>query len=153
MLLSSIRRRLPAAALLVAALASTACDDDDLTDLEDEPNVATMRLVVGTQTINVVAATGVVTGGPIVIARGASVNVNATFLTPSGSIDPVVSSTAFRLSATSFNTSVVTFTPIGSFNGLLTGVSAGTTTIEFGLFHQAEQHNEFAWPVTVTVTP
>ena len=134
-------------------LAGEPATDAPLSSYRYEPDVATMRLTVGTQTINVNAATGTVTGGPITIARNATVNISAQFLTAAGTADPVVTSTSFRFDATSANTGTVAFNRSGSFTGTLTGVAAGTSSINFGLFHIGEGHNEFAWPVSVTVTP
>ena len=153
MLPSMLQRHLRVAAVLFVSLLATAGCGDDPVEVEEEPNVATMRLTVGTSTINVNAATGTVTGGPITIARNATVNISAQFLTAAGTPDPVVSATSFQLSASSANSAVVTFTRVGSFSGTLTGVAAGSTTITFGLFHVGEGHNEFTWPVSVTVTP
>ena len=132
------------------ALVTTACKDDT-TEPDDEPEVATMRLVVGTQTVNVNASNGTVTGGPIVLALNTSVPVAVTFLRADGSTEPLVTATTFRMDATPANANV-TFTRTGPFAGTLRGTSAGASTIKFALFHLAERHNEFDFDVPVTVT-
>ena len=126
-----------------------ACDDDPVAQ-EPEPEVATMRLTVGTQTITV-SDNGTVTGGPIMVTG--TVTISAEFLRADGTPDPLVTAAEFQLNADPANTGTVTFTRTSEFAGTLTGVSAGTTEIEFSLFHKAEQHEDFGpFPVSVQVT-
>lgn len=125
----------------------TACDDDPA-DVEEEPEVQTIRLVVGSQTINFIASQPAA-----FIARGAH-NVSVSFLRANGSVDPVVNATDFEVQITAANTSIVTFTRTGAFTGTLTGVAAGSTTLKVCLFHKGEQHCETgadvqASPITV----
>lgn len=129
---------------------TTACSKKT-TEPDDEPEVATMRLVVGTQTVNVNASNGAVTGGPIVLAANTNVPVAVTFLRADGSLEPLVTATTFRMDATPANANL-TFTRTGPFAGTLRGTAAGATTVEFALFHLAEGHNEFDFDVPVTVT-
>src|SRR5688572_27945486 len=104
-------------ALLALAVPTAGCDDDPV-EPEEEPEVAVMRLTVGSQTINVNAETGAVTGGPIIIATGGSgTTLSATFLRDDGQPDPLVVTADFRLDATPANTAIVTFTRTGSFAG------------------------------------
>lgn len=135
-------------AVLVAGLALGACGDDPAAP-DDEPKVATMRLVVGAQTVNV-SEGGVVTGGPIVLATGVDVPVVATFLRANGSPDPLVTSATFRLDVQP-GTSAVTFTRTGPFAGTLRGAQSGTTQLSFSLFHLEEGHPDFG-PFTVPAT-
>lgn len=136
--------------VLGLTLLTTACNKKT-TEPNDEPAVTTMRLVVGTQTVNVNASNGAVTGGPIVLAANTNVAVAVTFLRSDGSPDPLVTATTFRMDATPANANV-TFTRTGPFAGTLRGTVSGATTIEFALFHLAEGHNEFDFDVPVTVT-
>jgi hypothetical protein len=146
-------RRLSRASFLFGAVAlgvaASGCNSG--TEPEEEPEVATMRLVVGSQTINVNARTGVVTGGPIVLAPGATAGVTAQFLLADGAPEPLVTDASFRLDATPANTGIVAFSRTGPFAGTLSGVAAGSTTVVFGLFHLEEGHEEFEWPVAVQV--
>jgi hypothetical protein len=132
------------------ALMTSACGDDPV-DGGPEPDVATMRLVVGTQTINVNASNGAVTGGPLVIASNTNVSVAGTFLRADGSPDPLVTGSTFALDVVVLPGSNVTFTRTGPFAGTLRGTTAGSTTIQFGLLHLAEGHNEFEFNIPVTI--
>jgi hypothetical protein len=134
----------------VLALVTTlaACSKDEEPD--DEPDIGSMRLAVGTQTITVTSG-GVVTGGPIVIPVG-STPISATFLLPNGQVETKVTDATFRLDVTTDAAGTASFTRAGNFNGSLVGGTAGSTVLRFALFHLAEQHNDFGpFPVPVTV--
>ena len=135
--------------VLAFVMMTSACGNDPV-DESEEPNVATMRLVVGAQTINVNAYNGAVTGGPIVLAVNTNVPVTATFLRADGSADPLVIAAMFDLDVTPALGNV-TFTRTGPFAGTLRGTVVGTTVVQFGLLHLGEGHNEFEHNVAVTV--
>jgi hypothetical protein len=135
--------------LLVAGAAIAACDDSTPPPAP-EPEVATLRLVIGgTDTVSVDVATGVVTSGPITIA--ATTTFMAEFLLANGQPEPLVTDAEFRLDVTPANPGVVTFSRTSAFAGTLNKVSAGATTINFALYHLEEMHNEFDRPVPITV--
>jgi PBP1b-binding outer membrane lipoprotein LpoB len=117
---------------------------------EAEPEVATMELTVGSQTITV-ADDGTVTGGPIDLSG--TENVSARWLKADGTVDAIASDgEKFQMNVEPSNTSMVTFARTSSFVGTLTAVSAGSTQIEFSLFHIAEGHEDFGpFPVPTTV--
>jgi hypothetical protein len=147
-----LARRKPTIAGLLAILAlglpAASCDDE--TAPEEEPEVATMRLTVGAQTVNV-ADDGTVTGGPIVIAQG-NTAISAAFLRADGTADPLVTADVFRLDIESDNAGIASFVRGGSFSGSLVGAAAGSTILRFSLFHLEEQHEDFGpFPVAVTV--
>ena len=144
-----LRRRTLLAMLFVSTFTVSACGDDGV-EPEPEPEVATLRLVIGTQTVSVNVASGAVTGGPVIIARG-NTNVTATFLRADGSAEPLVTGTLFRLDASSSNSAVVTYTSTGPFTGTLNGLQAGTGTVTFALFHLEEGHNEWSRGVSIQV--
>jgi hypothetical protein len=144
-----LRRRTLLAMLFVSAFTVSACSDDPV-EADPEPEVATLRLVIGTQTVSVNVASGVVTGGPVVIARG-NTNVTATFLRADGSAEPLVTGTLFRLDGTSSNNAVLTYTSTGPFTGTLNGLQAGNGTVTFALFHLEEGHNEWSRAVSIQV--
>jgi hypothetical protein len=143
------RRLLQIVTALSIATTTAACDDDE--EVEPEPDIATMRLVIGTQTITV-NETGTVTGGPILLARNTPTTVTATFLRADGTADPLVTTAEFRLNGTSDHAAVATFTFTSGFSGTITGLTAGTTVLRFSMFHIAEGHADFGpHPVPITV--
>ncbi len=144
-------RRLLQVVTAVSVAATVSACGDDTAEPDPEPEVATMRLTVGTQTITV-NTSGTVTGGPLVVTRGTNVAVAATWLRADGTADPLVTTAEFRLSGTSDNAATATFTHTAGFSGTIAGVAAGTTQLRFGLLHIAENHNDFGpFPVPVTV--
>jgi hypothetical protein len=137
--------------VLTLLLLVTAACDDDTTAVEEEPEVATMRLVVGAQTINV-ADDGTVTGGPMTLVVGAN-TVTATFLGANGQPEPLVTTAEFQLNVEVLGGAPITFQRSASnaFSGTLTATAAGQgRQLRFSLFHIEEQHEDFG-PFTVTV--
>ena len=58
----------------------------------------------------------------------------------------------FELRLTPANASLLTFSRTGWFTATLTGVAAGSTSLDFVLWHRVEQHEDLGpWPVFVTV--
>jgi hypothetical protein len=151
MLQTSIRRSLAVGLIaLPAVIAFTACSDE--APEEQEPEVATMRLTVGAQTITVSDA-GVVTGGPVAVPDGGTVSLSAAFLKADGTVETLVTDADFVLNGAPANPGIVTFSRTSAFAATLTGVSAGTTTIQFSLFHTLEGHDDFGpFPVSVEVS-
>lgn len=138
-------RRFIAATLVL--FAATACKESTSTE-EDEPEVATMRLTVGSQTVTV-AENGAVTGGPLRITTAAQ-TLTAAFLKADGSPETLVNSDVFRLEVT--GGTGVTFTRASQFAGSIRGTAAGNTTVSFSLFHTEENHNDFGpFPVAVQI--
>jgi hypothetical protein len=150
--MSRIRFRSHASVLALFALSSaaTACGDDPVIEEPDPAEeVVAMRLTIGSQTITI-NELGTVTGGPILLPR-ANTTVTAVFLDEDDSIVTGLDA-EFRLEVTIGNTTLATFTRTGAFSGTLAGVAAGQTTIEFALFHVAENHEDFGFfPVPTTV--
>jgi hypothetical protein len=143
------RYALRALTLLSLGFVAVSCDDDP-TEPEDEPNVATMRLTVGSQTVDV-DEDGSVTGGPIVISVG-STAISAQFLLPNGQPDPLVTAAEFQLDVESDDEGVVDFTRASAFSGSLVGVVTGSEIVRFSLLHVEKQHADFGpFPISVTV--
>ena len=138
-------RRLAALALIAAT--AVACKES--TDPgEDEPEVSSMRLTVGSSTVTV-AENGAVTGGPLRISTTDQA-LSATFLRADGTPESLVTAAEFRLDVT--GGTGITFTRTGPFGGTLRGASAGTVTVNFSLFHLIENHADFGpFPVSVQV--
>jgi hypothetical protein len=136
----------------------TACDDDDPVTPEPEPEVATMRITAGAQTISV-DGTGAVTGGPLAIPSGGAITISASFLRDDGTPDPLVTDADFRLEVTdptigSPPPSVATFARTGGFTGTLTATQDGSAPMLFALLHIDEGHEDFGpFPITITVAP
>jgi len=143
-------RRPAYTALFAALLLTTACGSDIIDGFIDgQPNVASMRLSIGTQVVTINSA-GTVTGGPLILGSGSTVTITATFFTPDGAEDPNVTQASFQLNATS--SSLVTFqrNNVNPFAGTLTAGARGTTQLTFSLYDLEAQENEFG-PFTVTV--
>ncbi|MGQ0560965.1 MAG: hypothetical protein ACT443_03720 [Gemmatimonadota bacterium] len=141
-------RRMARVPILGMALLAAACGSTS--EPEPEPEVAIMRLTVGAQTINVNAETGAVTGGPITLVANTTTPVSAVFLSANGQAEPLVTDATFRLDVRPAD-ATVTFTRTGPFAGTLRGTTATNTSAEFALFHLEEGHEEFEWPVSITV--
>ncbi|HXV85510.1 MAG TPA: hypothetical protein VD793_02370 [Gemmatimonadales bacterium] len=141
------RRFLWAAPLaLGVALLGGSCPDE----VEQEPEVAAVRLTVGTQTVEV-SDNGTVTPAAG-ITINATTNLSATFLRADGSTETLVTDAEFELRVTSQSTGVVTFTRTGPFAGTLNKLSTGPTQLSVELFHLVEQHPDFGpFPVPITV--
>lgn len=137
--------KIAAAAALVVGL--TACDDDP-TDVEPEPDVEAVRLVIGTTTVTI--SGGVVTGGPVTIPVG-DTNVTATFLNSAGVQDPIAHSDEFELRIESSDDAIASFTSTGDFTGTIHGNATGSAVLDIQLFHIAEQHEDFEQPLPITV--
>jgi hypothetical protein len=136
-------------ALLAGAASLTACEDDPVVE-DPEPEVATMRLTIGSQTVDV-DDTGAVTGGPIALTTAVNPTISVQWLKADGTAETLVTSAEFQLNATPANAAIVTFTRASAFAGTLDGLTAGSTTIEFSLFHLEEMHEDFG-PFDVQVT-
>jgi hypothetical protein len=134
---------------VVFGLALASCDGSTEPE-EEEPEVATMRLTINAQTVDI-AENGSVSGGPIVVPVG-NTAISAAFLRADGSADPVVTADVFRLDVDSDNAGIASFSRSGAFNGNLVGTAAGSTILRFSLFHIEEGHEDFGpFPVAVTV--
>jgi hypothetical protein len=144
-------RRYARAALAVALLATASCESDLIDAITGDPDVSTMRLSVGGQTITI-NGSGAVTGGPITISSGSSVNVSASFFTPDGDPDPNVTQASFQLNVTSSGSVTFQRNSVNPFAGTLTASGGGSSQVSFALYDLEGQRNEFGpWPVTVVV--
>ncbi|MBL8987474.1 MAG: hypothetical protein JNJ80_14475 [Gemmatimonadetes bacterium] len=121
--------------LLLGAAALGACGDDEE---EQEPEVETMRVVIGETTVNFgnggctpsVASVTIPTGGA---------PVTASFLKADGSPETIVTEAEFELKVEPAGR----FTRTSGFAGTISGGTAGTTTFSFSLFHKEEQHEDY----------
>jgi hypothetical protein len=144
----TLPRLLAVGAMLSALVIGAACSEDEV---EAEPDVATLRLLIGTNDTVLVSDNGTVTSGPIAI--NANTTISAQWLKADGTPETIVTDAVFQLNVIPANSGVLTFTRTRAFAGTLNRVSAGSTTIQFSLFHIAEGHEDFGpFPVSITVT-
>ena len=128
-------------------LALLACNS---TDAEPEPEVETARIVLGADTV-LVDSDGTVSNGPITIGVG-STAFSVQWLKADGSIETLVDPGEYQLEVASSNPGIVVFTRASAFGGNLVGISVGSTTVDFQLFHVEEGHADFSGhPVQVIV--
>jgi hypothetical protein len=146
---------------LVAVLA--ACRDT--TDPEPEPDVATLRLTIGTtspQTVTVATNPGcAVTGGPINLTVNQARAISASFLNAAGEPDPVANDPAtFKLAGGEGQQNPtptppsIEFTRTGPFAGTLTGTAAAQGSVFLSLLHIEEGHEDWGpCSVPISVAP
>lgn len=139
---------------LPLALVLGACED--VIQPEPEPDVATMRLTIGTtnpQIVTVRRSDGQVTGGPISIRVNTPTTVTVQWLNAAGQPDPVAMSDEFELRVEPLTPTTITYTKIDDHSGTLNATATTTTgSGTFKLFHKAEGHEDFEAPVPITVT-
>lgn len=135
----------PIAFALAAALVMAGCKED----ADEEPDIATLRIMAGTQTITI-SDNGTVTGGPLTVTVGTARAITATALKADGMPETRVTDAEFRLDVTP-GAGTLTFTRTGPFAGNLNASAAGSTTISVQLFHIIENHPDFG-PFNVPVT-
>lgn len=138
-----------AAVLLVAALATTACLEDEL---GHEAEVEFMQVTVGGTTVTV-NSTGAITGGPISMEALSEEVVSVVFLDADMADALTEHADDYQLNITT--PAELTFTRNGAYGGSLLSTSAtpGTYNIQVSLFHIEESHTDFgAFGVPITVT-
>lgn len=135
--------------LAIALLAAAACDDDDPIEPDDEPEVAAVRLTVGTSTVTVNSTTS-----PTLNVASGTNSVTAEWLRADGSVEALVTDADFELRiAQATGTGTLTWAATNARTGTLTvtGLNAGqTVAATVSLFHKGDQHNDFG-PLNFTV--
>jgi hypothetical protein len=144
MLLPSKIRRAAPALFAVLALSLGACDPESPTD-NDHPDVGSVRLTVGAQSITVNEA-GAQTGTLTVPVGESSVAV--AWLDSNGAAASFHQVVTMQIVAVGAGTGV-SFVSAGTVGGLLTTTSAGAKTVTVRLIHG--DHTEFSQNVTFTV--
>lgn len=142
----TLGRALRVAATVALVGFTAACNGS--TDAEPEPDIATVRITVGAQTVSI-SETGQ-QSGTLTIAQG-STPVTVAWLSPGGSVDPVVNSEEFEVRMIAQGSTGITFTPAGPFAGTLNATSAGQKVVQVQLYHLEEAHDEFGQNLTLTV--
>ena len=143
-----IARHLRFGAVLLALGTTAACDDP--IDVDDEPEVTTIRVTATrpggqTETISVTANSQ----SPATVNLPSGTTITAAFLRADGSVETLVNANDFELRVAPV-TSGVTFTRTGPFAGTLNASTAGTKTVNLELFHLEEGHPELTFPLTFT---
>jgi hypothetical protein len=113
-----------------------ACSDDP--PEEEEPEVETMRLVIGATTVNFTGSSCTPSVANVTIPT-AGATVTATFLKADGTPETLVNDTEFELRVEPAGR----FTRTSAFVGTISGGAAGTANLTFALFHKVEQHSDF----------
>lgn len=144
--------RFPRCAVAALALLATiaACGDDPV-EPEDEPEIQTLTLTVGANSITIDKTTGAASG-QLPVPAGTS-TMTAVWKKSDGSLEALVTSAEFDLKVTPTTPANLSWTPTGAFGGALTttGLASNqTTTAQVSLFHKAEQHDDFG-PYTITI--
>jgi hypothetical protein len=137
---SPLPRRWRAVPLLAAVLAG-GCNENSGNAPIPEPDVATMRITVAGQAVDV-SSEGDVFGGPFLIGDGIS-DLTVVFLEPGGGPSDLVTPEEFRLDVLSGNTGVVSATRVGPLEFDLNHVSDGVTELSVALVHVDPGHTEF----------
>ena len=155
-MLSSLRpaRRLARFAAVVAAVSMiAACDDDDPTGVEQEPEVQTMTLTAGASSITIDKTTGAASG-QLTVPSGTT-TITATLRRADGSTETLVTGAEFDVRITPATGTPFAWTPNTSLGGSLvtSGVTSGQTIAStVDLYHRAEQHADFGpYPFTIRI--
>jgi hypothetical protein len=131
--------------MVVAAVSfASACNDDDPVEPEDEPEVQTMTLTAGANSITIDKTTGAASGA-LTIPSGAT-TITATFKKPDGTAETRVTGTEFDVRIVPASGTAFTWTPNTNLGGTLvtSGVTSGQTiNATVDLFHRAEGHADF----------
>ena len=139
-------RALRTAAVMALIGFASACNGS--TDADPEPEIASVRITVGAQVVNI-SETGQQTGA-LTVAQG-NTPVTVAWLRADGTPDPVVNSEDFEVRLVAQGSTGISFTPSSPFAGTLSATSAGQKVVQVQLFHLDEQHDEFGQNLTLTV--
>jgi hypothetical protein len=144
------RRALPFAATVAVLLAAGACSDDPAAP-EEEPEVQTLTLTVGSSTITINKTTGSASGN-LVVPLGVS-TVTAVWRKADNSLEDLITSGEFELRIEPVTPSNLSWVASGAFGGTLTttGLTSGqTTTAKVSLYHIVSGHPDFG-EYTITI--
>lgn len=159
------KKLLTLATACALAMTATACDDDPIA-VEEEPEIAVLRLTVtptgGTaQTVNITKA-GCAQSAPIALTLNNTATVSASFLNAAGQPDEIANDPDdFRLAGDADvangpelapTPTTIVWTRTGAFAGTLRGSAATTTgSVKVSGFHIEEGHADFGCTATITV--
>lgn len=148
MLFSTKLRRWAGFAAVVALAATASACSDDPTGEEPEPEVAYVRITVGSQSVTVNA--GGTQTGTLTVPRGQSA-VTVAYFRDDNTVEDLVSSDEFEFRLVPrTGTAGVTFTSSGAFGGTLNTSTAGQKSLDVELYHLEEGHPDFTTILTLT---
>ena len=125
---------------LIAATAMAACNDDDPAAPEEEPEIGSVRLTVGANSVTIST-----TQSPTLTVASGSNAVTAEWFKPDGSVETLVTDADFELRIAQASGTNLTWTATGARSGTLavSGLAAGASTAaRVSLFHKGEGHTE-----------
>lgn len=130
--------------VLAAVLSLAACSSS--TEPEEEPEVATMELTIGTTIVSFTGGCTPSVSSVTIPTAGAA--LSARFLRANGTPDPLVTAAKYQLEVTP----AARFVRSSAFAGTLTGGAPGQAQVSFALLHIEEQHEDFGpCPLSVIV--
>jgi hypothetical protein len=130
---------------------------DDSTPPEPEPEVATIRVTVGTAVVDINATTWVQTPGPITLRVNQANQVSFRFLGADGQDEPVIVAERANLTLNLTNlTAGWTFAATGgsgaTFNTTITPTTTGSSFLPLLVLHNSEHgHDEISHTISVAV--
>lgn len=137
-----------AALVLLPVMAACEGDDGGGPDTDPGDEVETIRLAIGTQTVELTNGTA---NRAMDIPRGNS-TMTATFLRANGTAVALPATGSFSIVVTSVNNARVTSTQVSPYVVTLNGLQSGPSTLQVSLRHGS--HDELGpWPMTVNVAP
>ena len=149
-------------AALLFGFALAACQDT--MDPHEEPDIASMRITVGTgaQTVNVSGSCAA--SAPIALTLNATTPIAVVFLNAAGQPDPVANDASeFRLAGDALvaggpepapTPTTIVWTRTGPFAGTLRGSAATQSgAVALSAFHIEEGHADYGCSVPITVSP
>jgi hypothetical protein len=144
----SFRRNSIIALTLVALSAFSACSNDDPAEPDNEPEIASLRLTVGSNSVTIST-----TQSPTLDVAAGSNSVTAEWLKADGTVESRVTDAEFELRIAQVTGTDLVWTATSARAGTLvvTGLAAGASTAaRVSLFHKEEQHDDFG-PLSFTV--
>jgi hypothetical protein len=138
-----------AALALIPMMAACTEDNEGTTDVDPADDVATIRLTMGSQSVDI-SRTGSVAGN-FEVPRGPS-TVTATFLRSNGTPISLPATGSFQINIVSSNSSRLTVGRTSPFVMTLNGVQTGAVTLQVSLMHGS--HDDIGpFNVSATVLP
>ena len=158
-LLDTYRRSSRAAFAALALVTAVACsDDDDPTEVEQEPQIASIVITSGTSSATISNTAGTQTG-TLTLRQNQPNVVTFRFVTAAGADDAVLAANRsdFELQAGVPLPTSVSFSASGgtgaSYTATITPTTTGTVIIPFRLYSIEHGHAELTRSVSATVAP
>jgi hypothetical protein len=127
--------------LIAIALLAVLGGCGDVTPVLDEPDVATMEVMLDHQLAVTASADGGVTGPGMRLVRNVPAELEVVFRDADGRV--VANAPDFQLMVTPASIATLSFTRSGPLRGTLSGQVFGSTSVEFRLRHVSQDHDDF----------